>query len=92
MERGKGMLRDEITLTLNSPITDEQFDAIMDVDMENTPSIVFHTKNGKAVEYLKVVRCYECKHNPKKELVGCPMANLNELQRPEYAWRWKGER
>lgn len=44
------MLGDEITLTLNSPITDEQFDAITDVDMENTPRIFFHTKNGKEVE------------------------------------------
>ena len=40
----------------------------------------------------KLVRCYECKHNPKKKLVGCPMAHLNERQRPEDAWCWKGER
>lgn len=57
----RGMLGDEITLTLNSPITDEEFDLLTDVDMENTPSIVFHTKNGKEVEYLKVVRCEECR-------------------------------
>ena len=43
------MFGDEITLTLNSPLTDEEFDAIMDVDMENTPSVIFHTKNGKEV-------------------------------------------
>lgn len=56
------MLGDEITLTLNSPITDEQFDALTDADMENTPRIVFHTKNGKDVEYLKVVRCEDCRY------------------------------
>ena len=55
------MLGDEIALTLNSPITDEQFDAFTDVDMENTPRIVFHTKNGKEVEYIKLVRCKDCK-------------------------------
>lgn len=59
--RGRGMLENEITFTLNSPITDEQFDMLTDVDMENTPRIVFHTKNGKEVEYLKVVRCKDCK-------------------------------
>lgn len=56
------MFGDEITLTLNSPITDEQFDALTDVDMENTPRIVFHTKNGKEVEYIKPVRCDKCEH------------------------------
>lgn len=86
------MLGDEITITLNSPITEEQFDALMDVNMENTPRVVFHTKNGKEVEYVKVVRCEDCKHNPKKEWFGCPMAHLNERQRPEDAWCWKGER
>ena len=40
----------------------------------------------------QVVRCYECKHNPKKEWFGCPMSHLNERQRPEDAWCWKGER
>ena len=61
------MLGDEITLTLNSPITDEQFDMLTDVDMENTPRIVFHTKNGKEVEYLKVVRCKYCEHWKREE-------------------------
>ena len=56
------MLENEITLTLNSPITDEQFDLLTDVDMENTPRIVFHTKSGKEVEFLKVVRCEDCRH------------------------------
>ena len=56
------MLGDEITLTLNSPITDEELDLLTDVDMENTPRIIFHTKNGKEVEYLKVVRCKDCRH------------------------------
>ena len=62
------MLEHEITLTLNSPITDEQFDVLTDVDMENTPRIVFHTKNGKEVEYIKPVRCGKCEHfNPMED-------------------------
>lgn len=44
---------DEMTLTLSSPITEEQFDAITDVDFDNTDRIWFHTKNGKDVEFVK---------------------------------------
>lgn len=70
----RGMLGDEITLTLNSPITDEEFDLLTDVDMENTPRIVFHTKNGKEVEYLKVVRCKYCRFHEQEQpgMVYCP--------------------
>ena len=44
---------DEMTLTLSSPITEEQFDAITDVDFDNTDRIWFHTKHGKDVEFIK---------------------------------------
>ncbi len=51
----------EMTLTLNSPITEEQWDAITDVDFDHTDRIFFHTKHGKEVEFAKVVRCKDCK-------------------------------
>ena len=44
---------DEMTLTLNSPITEEQWDAITDVDFDHTDKIWFHTKHGKDVEFVK---------------------------------------
>ena len=44
---------DEMTLTLSNPITEEQFDAITDVDFDNTDRIWFHTKHGKDVEFVK---------------------------------------
>lgn len=44
---------DEITFTLNSPITEEQWDAINDVDFEYTNEITFHTKHGKEVKFVK---------------------------------------
>ena len=44
---------EEMTLTLNSPITDEQWDAITDVDFEHTDRIWFKTKHGKEVEFVK---------------------------------------
>lgn len=43
----------EMTLTLNSPITEEQWDALMDVDFDNTNEIYFHTKHGKEVCFVK---------------------------------------
>ena len=53
-------MTDEITLTLNNPLTDEQWDAISDVDFDRTDRIWFHTKHGKEVEFAKVVRCKDC--------------------------------
>lgn len=51
----------------------------------------------EAVEKLpsaqpEIIRCKECKHNPKETWLECPMSHLNEKQRPETAWCWKGER
>ena len=53
-------MTDEITL--NNPLTDEQWDAITDVDFDKTERIWFHTKHGKEVEFAKVIRCKDCKH------------------------------
>ncbi len=50
------MTEDIIELTLNSPITEEQWDAIADVDFENTDRIWFRTKHGKEVEFVKHIR------------------------------------
>ena len=54
-----------ITLTLNSPITEEQWDVITDVDFDRTDRMLFYTKHGKEVEFVKVIRCKECKWSPK---------------------------
>lgn len=59
---------DEMTLELNSPITEEQWDAITDVDFEHTERIWFHTKDGKDVEFIKrkaekeLIYCKDCKY------------------------------
>ena len=51
------------TLTLNSPITEEQWDVITDVDFDRTDRMLFHTKHGKEVEFVKVIRCKDCIRN-----------------------------
>jgi len=52
--REKNCQQEEMTFKLNHPLTEEQWDAIAYVDMEHTPMIEFHTKNGKIVKYRKV--------------------------------------
>ena len=47
------MMTDQLTLTLNSPITEEQWDDITDVDFDHTDRIMFHTKHGKEVKFVK---------------------------------------
>lgn len=47
---------DDFTMKLNSPLTEEQWDMLTDVDFDHTPSVTFHTKHGKDVEFVKVVR------------------------------------
>ena len=44
---------DEMTLTLNNPLTEEQRNDITDVDFENTDKIWFTTKHQKTVEFVK---------------------------------------
>ena len=46
-------MKDELTLTLNSPLTEEQWDMITDVDFDYTNEITFHTKHGKEVKFVK---------------------------------------
>lgn len=45
---------DEITLQLNSSLTEEQWDTITDVDFDHTDRITFHTKHGKEVDFVKL--------------------------------------
>ena len=51
---------DNITLQLNSPITEDQWDAITDVDFENTEEILFTTKHKKNVRFVKAQQWIPC--------------------------------
>lgn len=46
-------MSEQFTLKLNSPITEEQWDEITDVDFDHTEEIFFHTKHGKEVTFVK---------------------------------------
>ena len=54
--------------------------------------IIDRLRNDPDADWVDVTRCKDCKYNPKYEWFGCPMPHLNEKQRPETAWCWKGER
>ena len=47
-------MADEFIFTLDSPITEEQWDMLEDVDFDYTNEITFHTKHGKEVKFVKV--------------------------------------
>ena len=55
-------------------------------------TIIENEQDMRVIARNDIVRCKDCKHNPKDEWFGCPMSHLNEKQRPETAWCWKGER
>ena len=63
---------DDFTLTLHSPITEEEWDILTDVDLDHSPQIEFHTKHGKAVTYVKVIHCKDCMHNGSFD-TDCPI-------------------
>ena len=46
-------MSDEMTFILNSPLTEEEWDMITDVDFDHTSEITFHTKHGKEVVFVK---------------------------------------
>lgn len=55
-EREKG----KMTFTLNSPLTDEDWDIINDVELEHTDEITFHTKHGRFVKFIKAQQWIPC--------------------------------
>ena len=53
---------DSFTLRLRSPLTDDDWNKITDTDFNYTDEVFFRTNFGKEVEFVKVVRCKDCKH------------------------------
>lgn len=50
----------DLICTLSSPITEEEWDMLEDVDFEHTEKIYFHTKHGKDVEFVKALQWTSC--------------------------------
>lgn len=52
----------EYEMTLNSPMTHDDWAKITDANMEHAKSVTFQTDGGKKAEFIKVVRCKDCKY------------------------------
>ena len=39
--------------------------------------IIERLKNDPEAEWVRVVRCKDCKHNPKDNCFGCPMSHCS---------------
>lgn len=52
----------ELTLTLSHPMSEEDWDVITDSDLDHTSAITYYTKHGKEVEFIKPIRCKDCKY------------------------------
>lgn len=52
----------EFEMTLNSPLTKEDWSKITDANMEHTKSVTFQTGGGKKAEFIRVVRCKDCRY------------------------------
>lgn len=74
-------MSEQFTLKLNSPITEEQWDAIADVDFDHTDNIWFHTKNGKDVEFVKRKKG---KWIVKGEFIDCSVCRREKWSRVPY--------
>lgn len=50
----------KLILDTNMPITDDIWKFLNDMDLEYTDRVVFITKDGKELEYKKVITCKDC--------------------------------
>lgn len=70
-------MSDQLMFTLHNPITEEEWDAITDVDFDLTDNIFFHTKHGKEVEFVKRKKGKWTPHIKKsREYIGTIFVNV----------------
>jgi len=46
-------MSDSFEFTLHSPLTQEDWNKLLDAELENSPSVMFQTPQGKQVRYIK---------------------------------------
>ena len=61
------------------------------MELIDTLESEYGKKETPASVQPEIIRCKDCKYNPRETWFGCPMAHLSETQRPDTAWCWKGE-
>ena len=46
-------MSDSFEFTLHSPLTQEDWNKLSDAELENSPSVIFQTPQGRQVRYIK---------------------------------------
>lgn len=55
-------MKDTFEFTLKENPIKELYEMLSDVDVETTPSFTIQDTHGNIAEYVKVIRCYECRY------------------------------
>lgn len=56
-------MKDTFEFTLKENPSEELLEVFSDVNVETTPSFTIQDTHGNIAEYLKVIRCKDCKLN-----------------------------
>ena len=87
----------EMTMTLNSPLTDEDWDLINDVELEHTNEITFHTKHGRFVKFVKEQKWIPCSERLPENNEICLVCGKNggirvaRVYLPAATGHWNGD-
>lgn len=55
-------MKDTFEFTLKENPSEELFEMLSDVNVETTPSFTIQDTHDNIAEYVKVIRCYECRY------------------------------
>lgn len=64
---------DEFEFTLHSPLTKEDWNKLLDAELENTMSVTFQTPQGRQVRYIKCDVLDKIRAEIKEESRFCPL-------------------
>lgn len=75
-------MKDTFELTLKENPSEELFEMLSDVNVEITPAFTIQDTHGNIAEYVKVIRCKDCKNNPSTLIgwIACPMTGAGTRQ------------
>ena len=77
-------MKDTFEFTLKEKPSEELFEMLSDVNVETTPSFTIQDTHGNIAEYVKLIRCKDCKHRPHKTKDG--YTRSPRVQVGVYAW------
>ena len=79
-------------LRLKEPLTKDDWDLIADADFKNTNKVTFTTPHCGGVEFVKVVRCKDCKHWGTHKRLNVPWCFEMHIDKSEEGYCDSGEK